>query len=112
MISMISLCLSWFMTALSKSLSSEVVARVVVVDEETRSGTKFNSPRSEYWFLFTQLNWGDICLMAVGASSLSRKEIRNFVSSFVTSGTKHLTIVLRKVAFSLLESTGRVVGTS
>ena len=75
MISRISLCLSWFMTALSRSLSSEVVARVVVVDEETRSGMKFISPRREYWFLFTQLNWGDICLMAVGASSLSRKEI-------------------------------------
>ena len=67
MISMISLCLSWFMTALSNSFSSVVVARVVVVAEEMRSGMKFISPRREYWFLFTQLNWGDMALMAVGA---------------------------------------------
>ena len=63
------------MTAFSKSLSSETVARVVVETEEQRSGMKFINARREYWFFLTQENWGDMALTAAGASSLSRKDM-------------------------------------
>ena len=65
-----------------------------------------------YWFRFAQENYGEIPLMVLTASSFSKNEIWNFVSSRVALGTEHFKIASKKLAFWSGERGGIVVGTS